>query len=74
MINTTKPESLLSMNLVRDNFLYSADIGNKNLWVVLSQHGPSNLDRIENILMNKYRLIDSKQFKKLNLYKFQKKK
>jgi len=56
-----------------DNFVYSADIGNKNLWVVLSHHGFANLDRIEKILMNKYRLIDSKQFKRLNLYQFQKK-
>lgn len=64
----------LNYNPINDRFLLSADIGNKNLWVVLANHARTKKELFEKAMSEKYEVLDQKKYKSLNLYKYRKKK
>jgi len=56
-----------------NEFLLQADIGNKNLWVVLASHRNTEKGRIEQVLKRRYNFLSQKKYKSLNIYKYEKK-
>lgn len=51
-----------------------ADIGNKNLWLVLAKHARTQIELFEKVMGEKYDLLQEKEFKSIKLYKYRKKK
>ena len=55
-----------------DDLLFMADIGNKNLWLVLADHARTEREALEDAMRQRYKLVDQKKYKLLNLYKYRK--
>lgn len=56
-----------------DELIIVADIGNKNLWLVLADHAQTQKQAFEKVMNERYKLVDQKKYKSLNLYKYHKK-
>ena len=52
-----------------DDLLFMADIGNKNLWAI---NPPFEYLFSEDAMRQRYKLVDQKKYKLLNLYKYRK--
>ena len=63
----------LNVYSLTDEFLLQADIGNKNLWVVLAAHAGTKKEFLEQVLGQRYDLLSQKKYKSLNLYQYRKK-
>lgn len=57
-----------------DDLLFIADIGNKNLWLVLADHARTEREALEDAMRQRYKLVDQQKYKSLNLYKYRKNK
>lgn len=55
-----------------DELIIVSDIGNKNLWFILADHAFTRRKAFEKVMNERYKLVDQKKYKSLNLYKYRK--